>query len=96
MAVTPVSAGADGTHEVLKPSIISGRRQHILFERGENKEYTYAIEVRRRNKKPPQVAYSETVAYQNWMKDAKLIIIEDLCGCGKVQDNTVAYFGEMP
>ena len=96
MAFTPVIAGQDGEHEVLQPIVISGRRQHIIFERGGNREYSNGMEVRRYNSKPQQIDYIQSASYQPWMAGGKLVIIEDLCGCGKIYSNTADVVAMLP
>ena len=83
MAFTPVIEGVDGETAAMRPLVIAGRRQHIIFEREGFREYADGIEVRRYNGKPQQVEYVQAVNYQPWMSGGNLRIIEDLCGCGK-------------
>ena len=96
LAFTPVIAGQNGEHETLQPIVISGRRQHFVFRRGGNREYANGIEVRRYNDEPQQVDYIQVVNYQPWMAGGKVIIIEDLCGCGKIYANTAPTIATIP
>ena len=96
MAFTPVIAGQDGEHEVLQPIVISGRRQHIVFKRGGNREYANGIEIRRFNHKSQQIDNIQSVSYQPWMAGGRLVIIEDLCGCGKIYGNTADVVATLP
>ena len=83
MAFTPVIKGADGQSVLMRPLVVSGRRQHIVFERAGLGEYATALDVRRLDGKPQQVEYVQAAEYQPWMSGGNLSIIEDLCGCGK-------------
>ena len=77
MAFTPVLAGANGEHEVLQPIVVSGRRQHIVFELEGNRDYANGFEPRRYNWKAQSIEYAHTADYQPWMNEGKLVIIED-------------------
>lgn len=75
----------DGTDTLeLHPVIVSGRRQHIMYER---ERYTYpeyvdAEELRFRPGKKQTVPYRVMIPYEKWMHGATLTIDEEWCGCG--------------
>ena len=83
MAFTPVIEGKDGEVVEFTPFLLSGRRQHMVFEREGIREYNGAIEMRRNNNTIQQLDYLQSVTYQSWMSGGNIRIIEDLCGCGK-------------
>ena len=83
IAYTPVITGVNGEQMQLQSLVITGRRQHVVFQREGNREYPTAMEVRRHNGQPQQVDYLQSVPYESWMSGGNLQLIEDLCGCGK-------------
>lgn len=71
------------------PVMVNGRKQHIMYERGNRrKKYPKLVEVRR-NDGQQAVKYVDQVPYENWMKSYQLKVAEDLCGCGNIlEENT--------
>lgn len=66
------------------PIMVNGRKQHLMYERGNRKKnYPSVIEIRRKGRSQT-VHYFASVPYQYWMKACKLNIAEDLCGCGQL------------
>ena len=85
---TPVVRG-DGQERFLQPVVINGRKQQIMFERNDYKQYDeQATVVRRKNNEPQTVRYAAVVPYEDWMKNADVAIYEDLCGCGDLLDQS--------
>lgn len=83
LTLTPVIS--DGTDTLfLRPVIVSGRRQHIMYERERRKypEYADAEELRFRPGKKQTVPYRVMVPYEKWMHGATLTVDEEWCGCG--------------
>ena len=68
----------------LRRLIVSGRRQHIMYERERRKysEYADAEEQRFRAGKTQKVPYRTMIPYEKWMHGATLIVDEEWCGCG--------------
>lgn len=71
---------------VLRPVTVLGRNQAIKY--GRNPQWVAAGEtiVRRANGKPQSVPYSATAAYEPWMEVCDVKLAEDLCGCGRLQE----------
>ena len=83
LTLTPrITDGVDTL--VLRPVIVSGRRQHIMYERERRKypEYADAEELRFRPGKKQTVPYRVMVPYEKWMHGATLMVDEEWCGCG--------------
>ena len=86
LTLTPVLITDDNRHE-LPVVILNGRNRQRSLERAialdkviDNKEIFEALEVSR--KTPTIINYQITVPYNPWMKEAALVIEEDLCNCG--------------
>ena len=89
LVYTPVLKTKQGV--VSMPEIvINGRRQQIMYERGDAKgdPDPQAVVVRRRNGKPQTVAYQASAPLQTGVTDYDVAINEDLCGCGDRLDGT--------
>ena len=71
------------------PIMVNGRKQHIMYERGNrNKKYPKLVEVKRTGTQQT-VKYVDAVPYEKWMNSYKLNVAEDLCGCGNIlEENT--------
>ena len=83
LVYTPVLKTKTGT--VAMPEIvINGRRQQIMYERGDMKGDVdeRALVVRRRNGKPQSVDYQGSAPLATSISDYDVEIQEDLCGCG--------------
>lgn len=86
LTLIPVLEGSNG--RMTFPAVqINGKNRHRAYLRdlslqskGEADENSpYAVI---RAGKPSTLHYSQEVPYEDWMKDARLYMIEDLCGCG--------------
>ena len=84
LTLIPVLEGANG--RMTLPAVqVNGKNRHKAYLRNraleknnEADEELYAV-VRSDNRSV--VRYNYEVPYQEWMKDARLDIVEDLCGC---------------
>jgi|UniRef100_UPI0035656D3A hypothetical protein len=84
LTLIPVLEGANG--RMTLPAVqVNGKNRHKAYLRSraleknnEADEELYAV-VRSDNRSV--VRYNYEVPYQEWMKDARLDIVEDLCGC---------------
>lgn len=79
----PVIKTTHGKQRELPSIKICGRNRYKAYKRavalsGEEYETPYAV-VRSRRFTP--VNYSYAIPFEKWMKDARLDLIEDLCGC---------------
>ena len=67
---------------------VMGRRRHIYYQR--NAQATYADNpmkvIRKRNGEPQTMRYRTSLPYAPWMDGADLLMTEDLCGCGQVEE----------
>ena len=89
LVYTPVLKTKQGN--VAMPEIvINGRRQQIMYERGEMKGELdpQALVVRRRNGRAQTVSYQAAAPLQAGIADYDVAINEDLCGCGDRLDGT--------
>ena len=85
--LTPTISTADG--DVAMPKIVvNGSRQHIMLQRDHRKRYaadTYI--VKRVNGKPQQIEYLRSTTYDKRLANYKVLMSEDLCGCGDALAN---------
>ena len=89
LVYTPVLKTKSGT--VAMPEIvINGRRQQIMYERGDMKGDVdeRALIVRRRNGESQTVEYQAAAPLKQNVPDYDVEIQEDLCGCGDSVDGT--------
>ena len=95
LVFTPIVRSlADGQERTMPQIIVNGRKQDISYKRYAHKDYAAdAQAVRRKNGTQQSYDYSAVVPYEAWMKNADVVIAEDLCGCGKVeeQEQTTMY-----
>lgn len=85
MVYTPVmKSGADST--LFAPIIINGRNQQIKYRRDNRDDYAANsdVVVRRMNGTEQTVSYLRSAAYEPWMQQAEVYMLEDKCGCGDV------------
>lgn len=80
---------SDGKNERFMPQVvINGRKQHIMYERSDYKDYpSGTVVVRRQDNRSQTIHYSHVLPDEEWMKNSDVLIEEDLCGCGDVLDN---------
>lgn len=82
----------NNTEQRLMPQIVvNGRKQEISYKRKGYKDFAdNAVVVRRKNNTAQTLHYSAVLPYEKWMKNADVVVAEDLCGCGDIKDqNTV-------
>lgn len=71
----------DGHVKALPPIVVYGRRRQIMNERN-NRLPTDAYTVMRRDKGEEQtVQYLTRLPFEAWMRNARLVMDADLCGC---------------
>lgn len=87
IVLTPYILGESGDSIVLRPVVINSRRQQVMYERRDHKTYDAlnAIVVRRAAG-CQNVDYNASVAYEAWMKTARVRMAEDVCGCGDIEN----------
>lgn len=85
--LTPTISTADG--DVAMPKIVvNGSRQHIMLQRNHRKRYdTDTYIVKRTNGKPQQIEYLRSTTYDKRLANYKVLMSEDLCGCGDALAN---------
>lgn len=77
LRLTPALVSGDSVR-ALAPVTVAGRRQAIMHER----RHRGGQLVRRDKGRPQSVEYADAVDYEDWMNGARLVVAEDLCGCG--------------
>lgn len=88
LVIQPVLKGQNNQSIRLKPVLINGKAAHIQYLRSGNPNYPAAIELRRFNGKPQSYTYEQMVSYQDWMQQAEVGTVVDVCACGDIQDNS--------
>lgn len=81
MIFTPVIRNS-GMESILTPIYVYGRKREIINKRKNRLPLEGSQVVRRTNRKEQVIEYKATLPYASWMKDANVILEEDLCGCG--------------
>lgn len=92
LVFTPIVRSTGGQERTMPQIIVNGRKQDISYKRYAHKDYPDDAQVvRRKNGTAQSYEYNAIVPYEEWMKNADVVIAEDLCGCGNVeeQDQTV-------
>ena len=78
---TPVLS--DGANRMaLRPIVVNGSWRHLLYLRSSDGKKDEALAVSCGKKGAGTVEYVDSCAYSPWMREAKLWLAEDLCGCG--------------
>lgn len=77
LRLTPALVSGDSVC-ALTPVIVAGRRQAIVNERSHRSGKL----VRREKGRAQSVEYVANADYKDWMNGARLVVAEDLCGCG--------------
>ncbi len=86
--LTPMVKGEDNKQVAMNQVVINGRRQDIEYQRRLKKDYDEnSIEIRRKNGTEQSVHYTDVVPSEPWMRDCDIVMNEDLCGCGKLEEN---------
>ena len=88
VVLLPVLTDVSGERKAaFEPIVIDSHAQYVLYQRGlATKEYAGARHVKRHNKKPQTEPYTSSVKREPWMNRYKLVIEEDLCGCGDLSN----------
>jgi outer membrane protein OmpA-like peptidoglycan-associated protein len=89
LVLTPVLIGGQGKELQLPNIVVNGKQRHKAFVRevalnGWEKEIAKAhytvLELGKETKKVFRYRYN--TGYESWMRDARLEVMTDLCGCG--------------
>ena len=93
LILAPRLSGADGKGSAYVPPIeLMGRKRRIYLQRNPETAYTsdemYRV-IEKKRKEKQLVEYTVTVPYASWMEHSRLQIVEDLCGCGKVESGNL-------
>lgn len=80
---------SDGENERFMPQVVvNGRKQQVMYNRGDYKDYpSSTVVVRRQGRDSQTVHYRSTLPDEAWMQNSDIWIEEDLCGCGDVLNN---------
>lgn len=93
LILAPRLSGADGKSSAYVPPVeLMGRKRRIYLQRNPETAYTsdemYRV-IEKKRKEKQLVEYTVTVPYASWMEHSRLQIVEDLCGCGKVESGNL-------
>lgn len=70
----------------LQSILLNGRNRHKVYVRdvslGKIEPDTYYTEVKMTDKEQRIIRYRQAIPFAAWMSDARLVLNEDLCGCG--------------
>ncbi len=85
IAYRPVVEDSLGHTLALPPVVVAGRNQHYIYQRdGGLADYPDAIELRRKNGSAQTYTYRHAVPLKDWMREARVSVVEDTCGCGNL------------
>lgn len=93
LILAPRFSEVDGKGSAYVPPVeLIGRKRRIYLQRNPESAYTSdemygTIEKKRKEKQ--LVEYTVTLPYAAWMDHSCLQVIEDLCGCGKVESGNL-------
>jgi outer membrane protein OmpA-like peptidoglycan-associated protein len=88
LVLTPVLIAPQGREVKMKNILLNGRQQQKVFlrevalhgwERQVKKAHYSVIPLTKENRKIHR--YTQSVAFENWMRDARMEVVTDLCGC---------------
>ena len=93
LILAPRLSGADGKGSAYVPPVeLMGRKRRIYLQRNPETAYTsdemYRV-IEKKRKEKQLVEYTVTLPYAAWMDHSRLQIVEDLCGCGKVESGNL-------
>ncbi len=93
LILAPRLSGADGKGSAYVPPVeLMGRKRRIYLQRNPETAYTsdemYRV-IEKKRKEKQLVEYTVTMPYASWMEHSRLQIVEDLCGCGKVESGNL-------
>lgn len=84
LTLTPLLSDGNKS-KALSPVLLNGfnrskvYRRNIVLGAADPDEYYTVKKVSRKNN--PSIEYTESARYEAWMKDARLYLVEDYCGC---------------
>lgn len=85
LTLTPLVAGPKDTLR-LTPILLNGRNRHQVYRReralGRGNDADYYAVLKAAGDANQTVVYRQTLPFEPWMKEARLVMEEDLCGCG--------------
>lgn len=84
LTLTPVIA-TQGQIKELKSVVINGNGRHKQYKRSISLNYpdaNYRVLSAKECEPTAVIPYTVTIAYQNWMQDAKIELAQQLCDCG--------------
>lgn len=85
LTLTPLVAGKKDTLR-LAPILLNGRNRHQVYRReralGMGLDTDYYAVLKAAGGAEQTVAYRQTLPFEPWMNEARLVMEEDLCGCG--------------
>ena len=93
LILAPQFSETDGKGSAYVPPVeLIGRKRRIYLQRNPETAYTsdemYGT-IEKKRKKKQLVEYTVTLPYAAWMDHSRLQVIEDLCGCGKVESGNL-------
>jgi outer membrane protein OmpA-like peptidoglycan-associated protein len=81
LILRPVLCGERDTAQ-LAPIVLNGRKASYTYIRNARTEAVPGAMVVNVKHAPDSVAYSGRVAYEDWMQQSRLYVLQDRCGCG--------------
>lgn len=67
--------------------VVNSRKQDISYQRYAHKDFPADTKaVRRKNGTAQSFEYSAVVPYEEWMENSDIVIAEDICGCGEIEE----------
>ena len=89
LVFTPMVCSKDGQQKLMPQIVVNGRKQDISYRRYAHKDFPDDGQtVRRKNGTEQSYDYNAVVPYEDWMKNADVVIAEDLCGCGDIEEQS--------
>lgn len=87
----------DGENRRAMPLVVvNGRKQQIMYDRQDYKDFDEnTTVVRRDNNSDQTVHYSAVLPGESWMRNADVVVEEDLCGCGEVLGSATSIIKRM-
>lgn len=85
IVLTPWLIGARDS-VAFHPVVINGSRQQIMFRRRDYRQYEGAQVVEWKPGAAQAIDYKDQTGYAPWMSNANIVVREDLCGCGDIDE----------
>lgn len=92
VVIQPRYVGEDGGESAYLPPVeVMGRARSLYLKRNPEAASMDKVYCRilKQRKEPQQVAYEVTLPYAEWMDRSRLQVVEDRCGCGKIDQGTL-------